>query len=162
MEAEIERQRELRLVLGKAGDKGRGVFTTEPIASGEVILCFKGAVFDIDDIRDELGLYIQVGPREFQYSSGDIDDFVNHSCEPNSGYRVLENIACLVAIEPIAAGAEITYDYSTTMMGGFYEMNCKCGAKTCRGRVTDFAALPEPVKLNYMQYGIVPEFILKG
>ena len=56
--------------------------------------------------------------------------YVNHSCDNNSEVRDFSD----VAIRNIAAGEEITSDYSTDKSGSkFY---CSCGAENCRGRVS--------------------------
>ncbi len=60
-------------------------------------------------------------------------DCVNHSCAPNAGIR---GQISLVAMRPITAGEEITFDYAMADSTPFDEFPCTCGAPTCRGRVT--------------------------
>jgi len=47
--------------------------------------------------------------------SGGVDDFFNHSCDPNAGLQIDGQKVWLVAIKNITQGEEITWDYSTTM-----------------------------------------------
>src|SRR5688500_2460313 len=55
--------------------------------------------------------------------------YVNHSCDNNTEVRDF----CDVAIRNIAAGEEITSDYSMDDSGS--KFNCRCRAENCRGRV---------------------------
>lgn len=62
-----------------------------------------------------------------------LDNFINHSCEPNLGYDEHGNI---VAREDIAAGAELFVDYGCFTVNFDETFMCRCGAATCRRRVT--------------------------
>ncbi len=59
-------------------------------------------------------------------------DYVNHSCEPNSGLRGQIE---LVAMRAIAVGEEITFDYAMSDGSAYDEFTCECGALNCRGVV---------------------------
>lgn len=64
--------------------------------------------------------------------------FLNHSCDPNAALEGTH----LVAIKPIRAGDEITFDYNTTEleMASPFTCNCTgCGGTLIRG----FKFLPE-------------------
>jgi SET domain-containing protein len=78
---------------------GRGLFAAEPIAIGEVVLRQTG-----------------VGQ-------------LNHSCEPNLGWRDGET---LVALHDIAAGGELTLDYATVLDDPDFVMVCHCETYRCR------------------------------
>lgn len=149
-------------VVTKDTKYGQGVFAAKLFAKGEIILQAKGPILDYDDFED--GSYedehcLQIGERTFLGSSGEIDDYVNHSCEPNAGYRIQGTQADLIAIRDIAAGEEITYDYSTTMHNDHNEMTCGCGAASCRGLIRDFQYLPPELQAKYITAGIVPDFL---
>lgn len=60
-------------------------------------------------------------------------NFLNHSCDPNAGY---DGDGAIVALRPIAAGDEIRMDYGTFSFSFDHEFSCRCGATTCRGKVT--------------------------
>jgi len=94
--------------------------------------------------------------------SGGLDDFFNHPCNPNSGLKIQNGKAILVAIKNIKSGEEITWDYSTTMNEDDWEMDCVCGSKNCRGRIRDFKYLPENVQQKYINLRIVPKYILEN
>ncbi len=55
----------------------------------------------------------------------------NHSCEPNTGFNGLN----VVALAPIAVGAELTIDYAELLNEEGEPFQCRCGAETCRGLV---------------------------
>jgi len=63
--------------------------------------------------------------------------FLNHACEPNA------HIAgrSLVARAAIAAGSQITFDYTTTEADMAEPFACQCGAASCLGSVRGFAHL---------------------
>ena len=60
-------------------------------------------------------------------------NFLNHSCDPNAGY---DGADAIVALRPIAAGEEIRMDYGTFTFSFDHEFVCRCGAASCRGKVT--------------------------
>jgi SET domain-containing protein len=145
-------------------EHGSGVFAKEPIKVGDEILKFKGPVVGINDLprpyTAENDYYLQIEEKRFMGPSGEIDDYVNHSCEPNSGIKFDIDGIKLVAIAPIAPGQQITFDYSTTMHNFDYEMNCRCSSNKCRRRVKNFIALPEETQAKYIKLGIIPDYIL--
>jgi hypothetical protein len=106
--------------------------------------------------------YLQIGENLFIGPSGWLDDYVNHSCEPNSGVKFDIDDIKLVAIVPIATGQEITFDYSTTMHNFDWEMNCACGSKKCRQRVKNFEELHADIQAKYIKLGIIPDYILNS
>jgi D-alanine--D-alanine ligase len=53
----------------------------------------------------------------------------NHSCQPNTAYDGLN----VKAIQPIAAGEELSLDYGTILNNQIEAFNCLCGTEKCRG-----------------------------
>lgn len=105
---------------------------------------------------------MQIGENLYMGPSGNIDDFFNHSCNPNSGLKINGKKVFLIAIEDIKKDDEITWDYSTTMDEDDWEMDCNCDSKNCRGRIRDFKYLPSDIQKRYLDLGIVPEYISKN
>jgi hypothetical protein len=64
-----------------------------------------------------------------------------------------------VALRPIAAGEEITFDYSTCMVDEPALSACRCGAEVCRGRIGPFAELDPEWRRHYLALGVVPAFV---
>ncbi|NCQ34713.1 SET domain-containing protein [bacterium] len=145
-------------VVVRACELGRGLFAARPFATGELILKFTGPHYERGDPihqTDTGANLLQTGWRSYIL----LDPpgvFANHSCRPNAG--VVHN-RLLAAIEPIAPGQEICFDYSTTMAENFWTMPCRCGSPACRGVVTDFRLLPAEVRDRYLRLGIVQGFI---
>ena len=120
---------------------GRGLFAREPFAADEVVCVKGGYVFDRAALKGMPGWYgaaeIQVaedlfiGPLAEEEREGSMI-FSNHSCEPNVGVR---GEITFVALRDIAAGEELTHDWATTD-DDEYELDCRCGAPTCRGVIT--------------------------
>ena len=151
------------LVMKQVPGKGRGIFARRRLAAGTEVLEFRG---DIQPVAafDDLTHALQIGPESFLSASGGIDDYVNHSCQPNCGIRQERATGriVLVALEDIADGTEITFDYATTQMGGHWQMHCRCGAGTCRGIIGDFADMPAVVRQFYIDRDAVLPFLIAG
>lgn len=128
----------MKVVVKESGQHGRGVFAAAPISCGEAILLFAGprlhrSQVDFNDYHLQIGDDLYLGP------SGQADDYVNHSCEPNSAFRGGLN---LVALRDIARGEEITWDYSTAIdEADFAGFPCACRSPHCRGKVMSFRDL---------------------
>lgn len=143
---------------------GEAVFAKSEIAKGSTLIEFKGNIFRSDEIpkiqKPEDDRYLQVGKDLYIGPSGDLDDLINHSCDPNTGLLFSKKII-LIAIKNIKKGEEITWDYSTTMDEDFWEMDCMCEAKKCRKKIRDFKHLPADIQNYYISLGVVPEYIIK-
>lgn len=140
------------------GDLGVGVFASRLLRPGEVILRFSGRTMAFADAvaLGEWQCYaLQVDSGRVYIDPDPPGRFVNHSCDPNAGVRGRD----LVAVREIRGGAEIRFDYSTTMDEDYWEMPCRCGAAGCRGRIRDFKHLPREVQQRYRQLDILPPFI---
>ena len=120
---------------------GRGLFAIAPFERGEVVCVKGGHVFDRRRLAE---LAPRLGPAEIQIGEdlfiGPVEDserdgsmiYSNHSCEPNIAVR---GEITFIALRDIAAGEELTHDWATTDDDDS-EMGCRCGAPSCRGRVT--------------------------
>ncbi|MBP7605347.1 MAG: SET domain-containing protein-lysine N-methyltransferase [Spirochaetes bacterium] len=153
------------LVIGET-PRGRSVFAVRDFTAGSFIIEFGGERFSREEymglVVPENNHFLQIDRSVFLGPTATADNFINHSCDPNCGFRVDDGRAYLFAIRPIRAGEEITFDYSTSMDEDFWEMNCRCGCAACRGRVRDFRHLPAETRERYMALGAVPGFILAG
>ena len=140
--------------------KGAGVFANKNIPSGVLIAEFIGDVFVSDTAtgfpEHMVNHVVQIG--EFEYlHSPNLAELLNHSCDPCAG---IKNLTQVVTIRPVLAGEEITWDYAMTEMSN-WRMDCLCGTKRCRGTVGSFLLLPESVRQEYLEKGIVSEWIRK-
>ena len=135
---------------------GLGVFAREPIEKDELISSFDGA-FGVGPSALQLPEHptfsprhaIQCGPYMWRDGKKDgIARYVAHSCEPNCGIHGLFDI---VAMRPILAGEELTWDYAMSERSDF-RMQCLCGSPHCIREVGSFDLLDEHVKAEYGGY----------
>ncbi len=83
------------------------------------------------------------------WRSGLAGDYFNHSCVPNAGFRGMIEV---VAMREIEAGEQITFDYAMCSTQSFDDMDCLCGAESCRKRFTgDDWKMPE-LQRRYRSY----------
>ena len=96
------------------------------------------------------------------WSSGGLDDLVNHSCAPNLGLFPMvgagggDGDLFLVARREIAAGEELSFDYSTSMVDEPWAMDCACvfflgggGAQQRRPRARGACPRPSPARRRW-------------
>jgi len=142
---------------------GKGVKAKKNINEGKKILDFQGQIISRDELPDPYNssndYYLQIGIDRFLGPSGELDDYVNHSCDPNSGIVFSKDSITLIAIKPIQQDEEIFFDYSTTMYNFGWKMKCFCKFKKCRIWVDDFLRIPYQVQQKYISLGIIPEYI---
>ena len=82
---------------------------------------------------------IQIDGERHQAGTGEIDDFLNHHCQP-SAYLDAERL-CFVAARDIAAGEELTFNYLTSEWDMAEAFECRCGAESCLGNIRGFKHL---------------------
>jgi len=159
-----------KIYISESGIDGKGLFAGKAFDFNSIVYQPNGKIVQADEIDwDNLGKeayngFLQIGA--WEYLDGRADSkfrYLNHSCNPNIGYKKLKGRVSFIAIKPIAKGAEITFDYSTTMSEELDQepMPCKCNSKNCRKVIADFRLLPKDVKKRYMDLGIVPSYVLK-
>jgi hypothetical protein len=120
---------------------GKGLFAIAPIQKGEVVCVKGGHIFTREHLK---GVTARLGPAEVQIGNdlfiGPLDEgereasmiYSNHSCDPNIG---VQGQVVFVAMRDIEAGEELTHDWAMTDDDS-YEMECNCGAASCRKVIT--------------------------
>lgn len=141
---------------------GKGVFAKRYIRQGEVIHVLSGQTMTIWDLvkkvtggREFIDDPLQIGRRTYI----DLDKFsrlFNHSCTPNSGLRKRSE---LFAITDIKKGAQICFDYSTTIAPTKWEMQCRCGSKNCRKIIGDVRSIPKRQLEYYKAHHALQRYI---
>ena len=168
------------LIICQSKINNRGIFATSDFKKDEPIATLFGRLVTYLQLKTNSGIteeayyletnkrvpsyfrrfeahYIQIG-KNLYVEPLEHDFFINHSCDPNSGYKIIRKNAMLVAIKTIKKGEEIVCDYSTTMYKDGWEMDCACKSKNCRGRIRDFNYIPKKLQHRYIQLGIVPDY----
>ena len=120
---------------------GRGVVAIEPIAKDEIVAIKAGHIVPRNEIArvtleaGDLALQIDddfyLSPRRPD-EAWDMSVFINHSCDPNVGFR---GQVVYVAMRDIAAGEELCHDYAMERSDD-YSLDCRCGSPRCRGKVS--------------------------
>lgn len=136
--------------------KGQGLFAREFIPNGGLILTFRGP--RLEEMPPGPDLFLQVGPNQYIGPSGGADDYPNHSCEPN-GVVLLEPTPCLISLEDIHPGEEITFDYSLTCADPQWSMTCNCGAPNCRRLIGPYWDMPQSLRDRYEALGFTPAYL---
>jgi SET domain-containing protein len=147
---------------------GHGIIAVKPFPHGVVIVEIKGRIVT----ADEVWRYWKIDPQRaencFRYDedhyldpNGEIGQYANHSCNPNAGIVRKGRRLILKAIAPIAAGEEITHDYSTLLAADdVWKMRCNCGESNCRRVVGNIGKLAAATVRTYRRLGILPDFVL--
>lgn len=135
--------------------KGAALYTTQAFAKGALVLPFDGPIVPPDTTTPKY----QIGADTFMGPDGTSADALNHSCDPSiwlnpgkpgKGY----------ALRDLAAGEEVTLDYSLTHTADWTFFACLCGSIGCRKAVSGFGSVPGWQQERYIQLGIVPKYVL--
>ncbi len=150
----------------KKSNTGKGVFVKKDFMKGETLFEIKGKLItcEEDDNLDEetRSNTIRFNRDKFLSPKGNLGNFTNHSCHPNSKIVKRKNKLYIVSITDIKKGDEITFDYSTVLArDDVWTMKCRCGEHVCRKVVKKFNSLPAKIKKEYMSKKIVPKYILE-
>lgn len=136
------------LEIFKAGKKGWGLRTNEPIQKGSFIIEYCGEVVDYNEFHNRTLQYDAEKMTHYYFmtlKTNEIIDatkkgcksrFINHSCDPNSVTQKWTVNGFLrvgfFALRYISAGEELSFDYQFQRYGE-KPQNCYCGAMNCRG-----------------------------
>ena len=142
--------------------KGKGVFATRPIATGEVVLHIDDSVV-VDPDDPVLSKLIGSEPDPCDYlPDGTVilmqspERYINHSCDPNVYIFSVDKERFVLAMRDILAGEELLFDYAINEVGGDW-LDCLCGSPNCRGRHrSDFFLLSVAKQREYLPYLSIP------
>lgn len=134
-----------RLVVHDSPIEGRGLFFTDGLPAGTVVIRLGGRLVssaeldalirradadadvpyvDTVTVHDDVHLVLPPGTPIH---------FGNHSCDPTLWQAGPYEIATL---RDVTAGEEATIDYGTVSGADGFRMACRCGTVACRGEVT--------------------------
>lgn len=160
-------QKCLHIYAADTGNRGLGIFAAKQWKEGDsIIVDLDGDYYEqvvsyseLQEIGVNIGSTLQVGVDAYKLPTGSLEDFTNHSCDPNTGIKLISRGTVVVALRDIAAHEELTYDYSTYLSNPYEKMECMCGAEKCRNIVGNFATLPDHLKERYLRLDIVGGFV---
>jgi SET domain-containing protein len=140
------------------GDKKK-VHAKKNFKRDDLLLEFGGEVIHTTQLPENhhQERYIQIDHEKYLAPSGDLDDHINHSCDPNSGIVIRDDRVFLITIKPVKQDEEITWDYSTAINNDKFEIECICQTESCRKKIISFKDLPEGIQERYIELGIVPD-----
>ena len=142
-------QQNQKVCIGPSIIHRNGLFATDNIKPGEIVIEYVGEM-----ITNKIADYREIEYNErgfgdcymFRFDADNIIDatkygnlarFINHCCEPNCKAQCNEingkKHILLLAKRFIKSGEEITYDYNFEVESE--KIQCRCGAKNCRGRL---------------------------
>lgn len=117
-------------------EEHHGLVATKHFAVGDLILILEGEVVDRPS-----RFSVQIAPDRHVEVPAEVKlarpldryrwRFLNHSCEPNAAFDDRR----LIALRPIAAAEQITFDYNTTEYDLASPFECHCGSAGCCGVV---------------------------
>lgn len=122
---------------------GQGLFATSLILKNEIVVDYRKGPGKFLSTEEANKLYqkgndymLQIDVDRF-FAATDPEeleevDFVNHSCDPNVGFK---GKLKLIAMRDIFPGEEVTFDYAMSESSDF-EMYCQCDSPNCRRKVT--------------------------
>lgn len=141
----------------------KGVFTQTDIPANIPICEFKGSVYTDYQLLNQPNKndFLQIGPNTYLSPSGNVDDHIRHSCNPNCVIKPAGCRAILYSLHFIKADSEITFDYSTTSTDTLdsWSMKCNCGSYNCRKIISGFHLLNPELQKDYNNKKITALFI---
>jgi len=159
----------MKLIIKKAGKKGRGVFAGRNFKKWEKIIHVDLTKFKSYS-KKELEKHPQRKSEHWDYIGRGRYvltfhpySYINHSCEPNIFVKHKTiTISDFFAMRDIKKGKELTYDYGVNALDSFNKnkwiMKCKCGSKNCRKKIpADF--FKQPITIQRKYYKCLPSSI---
>lgn len=137
------------LEVRDTGQYGLGVFARADVSKDKTLFVAGGSILTLEDEDNlppecadmpiEISEWFSIGPRTPEEIPLMPQHYVNHSCDPNAGWKGQLFIA---AMRDIRAGEEICYDYAMVMQSNdrsstYWTMPCRCGSPACRGQIAE-------------------------
>ena len=135
---------------------GQGLFATHAFAGGERLAPYLGTPLTAPPSVSAPGeptYLVEIRPGLWLdgASADNPARHANHSCAPNA--ELVHDDASghpwLVALRPIEAGEEITFDYGFSLAESLFHP-CRCGAEACVGRI--IAAPLRPALRRHLRF----------
>jgi uncharacterized protein len=134
-----------RLVVSDSRIAGRGLFFSEDVRAGTVVIRLGGGLVSSTELdaliasakADPAAPYVDTitiyEDAHLVLPPNTLIHFGNHSCDPTLWHVGPYEVATR---RDVAAGQEATIDYGTLSGAEGFELACQCGTPNCRGRIT--------------------------
>jgi len=150
----------MSILLDNLYNKNNKIYTKSKIIKDSPVLEFSGKIFTGEkEFKEELVL--DLPKNKYLGPSGDYDDYVNHSCNPNTKVVVIYTRAFLYSIKNIKPEEEITFDYSTIIKSD-YKFKCNCKQFNCRKTIGNLSTIDSKTLEKYKNLNLIPQFILEN
>ena len=117
-----------------------GVYSTERIPAGRKVIEYTGERISRRETKrraDGTDLIYLFTLDHYWTLDGSVGgsgaEYINHSCDPNLTTRIIKGHILYISDRVIAPGEELTVDYRFDKK--VERVECRCGAKTCRGTI---------------------------
>jgi uncharacterized protein len=138
------------LVVAESHISGEGLFASERIECGRIVIRLGGRLVTTSEVQDLLvnaSHYVDTlsvcDDLHLVLPSGTKVHYGNHSCDPNLWHIGPYEVAARRHIE---SGEEVTIDYGTQSGAPGFFMTCSCATDACRKVVTS-----QDWKLSHLQ-----------
>src|ERR1700747_1536501 len=107
----------MSLEIRRSTIHSEGCYTTHPIKKGQLVVEYTGRRLTIRQADalyhncEKTYLFGLSGGKHVIDGNG-VAAFINHSCDPNCEVEEVDGRVIITAIEKIAPGDEVTYDYN--------------------------------------------------
>lgn len=140
-----------KVVVKKAGKKGKGVYAAKNLRKGEHILVMKGKILTTAELVKSSNYNnnhcTPIGKDKYMVF-GSPEKFINHACSPN----VYDKNGVVYAMKNIKEGEELAFDYCLNAVDD-WKMQCHCKSKDCRKTVVgNFFELPKETQSRYLPF----------
>lgn len=144
-----------------------GVIAIRNFKPGNLVFTIKGPISpNRTKYSFQFGSNEHIEPVNEKDGSSGLGHFLNHSCNPNVGIRIIrrgENgFIQVVARKDIGKGEEVKADYASMEFETTVEsLTCRCNSKRCRGELKGLKHLPQNIVNSYSKEGLIPPYLLK-
>ena len=128
-----------RITVRASATHGQGIFATDMIRAGEVVVIWGGDVYTEEELPslklEGAWSYSIIDEGVYLFAPADAQDyFINHACDPNIW---MADEVTLIARRDIQPNEELRGDYALWEMEPDYRLEpCTCGSALCRTRIT--------------------------
>lgn len=127
------------VAVARSGIAGRGLFAIAPIAAGTAVSRLGGRLVSTAELRellvapDYVDSIVVDDDLHLVLAAGNRNRYGNHGCEPNLWWTDADTLSTR---RDVAAGEELTNDYSTSTADPQFLLRCHCESYRCRQMVT--------------------------